>query len=145
MAVVHQQKQLALAHHRVGEVQAGKLDLPRVAGDIQLVEDPVVERPVVLELKGADGMGDPLEGVGQAMGEIVHRVDAPVIPGPVMVCPHDPVDHRVAHIEVARCHVDPGPQHMGAVFELTGPHPGKKVEILCHAPVPIGTLPARLF
>ena len=50
---LHQLQQLALAHHRVGQVEPRELDLLRVV-DAQLVEEPVVERPVVLELQRAD-------------------------------------------------------------------------------------------
>ena len=53
---VDQPQQLALAHHRVGEVQARELDLPR-AVDAQLVEEPVVERPVVLVLQRCRASG----------------------------------------------------------------------------------------
>src|SRR5207249_11641174 len=57
---------------------------------------------------GADRVGDPLDGVGLAVGEVVHRVDAPPIAGPVMGHLPDPVHRRIPQVEVRRGHVDPG-------------------------------------
>jgi hypothetical protein len=83
---VHQLDQLALGQHHVGEVEAGELDLARNrAGRTigQAVQQPVVEGALVLELEGADGVGDVLERVLDGVGEGVHRVDAPPVAGAV--------------------------------------------------------------
>ncbi len=80
---LHELEQLALAHHRIVQVQAGKLDLPRVV-DLQLVEQPVVERAVVLELQGADRVGDALDRIALPVGEIVHGINAPLVAGAVV-------------------------------------------------------------
>ena len=79
-----QRVELALAGDRVGEVQAGKLDLPRPVRRLQLIEKPVVQRPVILELQRAQRMRDALEGIGQRVREVVHRVDAPGVAGALM-------------------------------------------------------------
>ncbi len=42
----------------------------------------------------------------------------------------DPVQHRVAQIDVARSHVDLGAQHARAVWKLAGLHAAEQVEIL---------------
>ena len=63
---------------------------------LERVDEPVVEGAVVLELQGADGVGDPLQGVGEGMGEVVHRVDAPALAGAVVGDALDAVDDRVA-------------------------------------------------
>ena len=72
---------------------------------------------MVFELQGADRMGDPLDGIGLAVGKIVHRVDAPAVPGAMMRGVQDPVHDRVAQVQVRRGHVDFGPQHPAAVRE----------------------------
>ncbi len=126
--LVDQLQQLALAHHRVVQVQAGELDLLRVAGDGQVVQHPVVERPMVLELQRADGVGDPLQGVGDGVGVVVHRVDAPAVAGAVVALAADAVEDGVAHVHVGRGHVDLGAQHVGAVGELPGAHALEQVE-----------------
>ena len=59
---LHEPQQLALAHHRVGQVQAGELDLLRPRAPAVL-EQPVVERAVVLELERAERVRDALDGV----------------------------------------------------------------------------------
>ena len=48
-AVAHQLQELALAHDGIGEVQAGKFILMR-GEDAQLLDEPVVERTVYIEL-----------------------------------------------------------------------------------------------
>ena len=116
---------LRLLMHGVGQVQPGELDLLRVV-DAELLEEPVVERAVVFELQRADGVGDALDGVGLAVGVVVHRVDAPLVAGAVMVGVEDAVHHRVAQVEVGRGHVDLGAQRAGAVGELAGPHASKR-------------------
>ena len=42
----------------------------------------------------------------------------------------DPVEHRVAQVDVGRRHVDLRAEHAGAVGELAGPHPREEVEVL---------------
>ncbi len=100
-----------LAHHRVAQVEPRALDLLRVGVDRELVQDPVVERPVVLELQGAQRVGDALDRVRQGMCKIVHRVDAPAVLGAVVSRMLDAVEHRVAQVEVRRRHVDFRTQH----------------------------------
>ena len=75
---LHQLDQLPFAQDRVAEVEAGKLDLLRTGFHVQLIQKPVVQGPVVFKLQGADRMGDPLDGVREAMGKVVHRIDAPL-------------------------------------------------------------------
>ena len=68
IALLDQLQELALAHHRVGQVEAGKFVLLRAVDAEQVVQEPVVEGAVVLELQGADGVGDPLDGVATGRG-----------------------------------------------------------------------------
>ena len=74
--LLDQPEQAALAHHRVGEVEARELDLLRVV-DLERLAHPVVERPVVLVLEGAERVRDPLDRVRQGVRVVVHRIDAP--------------------------------------------------------------------
>jgi len=142
--LVHELQEAPLAHQRVGQVEPGELDLPRPRGQGQVLDAPVVERAVVLELEGADRVGDPLERVGDGMRVVVHRVEAPRVAGPVMVRLLDPVERRVAHVQVRVLHVDLGAQHARAVGELTRPHAPKEVQVLLDRAVAVGAVPARL-
>jgi hypothetical protein len=135
--LLDQLQQLALAHQRVGEVQPGELDLLRVV-DAELVEEPVVERPVVLELQRADRVGNALDRVALAVGPVVHRVDAPLVTGAVVGLVADAVHHRVPHVHVVVGQVDLRPQHMLAVLELTGPHAREQVQALLDPTVAVG-------
>ena len=86
----------------MGEVEPGELVLARARGHRQVVDEPVVERPVVLELQRADRVGDALDGVGLAVGEVVGRVDAPGVARARMLRVEDPVQDRVAQVDVRR-------------------------------------------
>ena len=96
-----------------------------------------------LELKRAERMGDPLERVLERMCEIVHRVDAPLVAVAEVVDAADPVDDRVAHVDVRGGHVDAGAQDHRSVFEFTGFHAFEKREVLLDAAAAARGLPAR--
>ena len=140
VAFFHQLEQFAFAHHGVVEVEAGKLDLPWLRRDFGFAHHPVVKLAVVLELECTQRVGDVFDGIRERVREVVHRVDAPGIARAVVVRLFDAVEQRVAHLHVGRGHVDFGAQHQRAGFELTGPHAGKKIEVLLHAAVPEGAV-----
>jgi hypothetical protein len=88
--LLDQLDQLALGEHDVGQVQPRELDLLRQRPRQQppsasLSEQPVVERPLVLELERADRVGDVLQRVLDRVREGVHRVDAPGVAGVVVM------------------------------------------------------------
>ena len=137
-ALLHELAQLALAHHRVVDAETGKLDLARLAGHGDVVHHPVVERTVRLKLQRAERVRDALERVLNGMGEVVHRVDAPLVALTVMVHIADAVDDRIAHIEVTGGQVDLRAQRAAALGELAVLHALKEVEVLLHVAVAVG-------
>ena len=50
------------------------------------------------------------------------------------------VQHRIAHVDVGRRHVDLRAQHMGAVGKLPGAHAVEQVEVFVHRTVAIGAV-----
>ena len=86
----------------------------------------------------------PLDRVRQRVREVVHRIDAPRVAGPVVGGVADPVERRVAHVEVRRRHVDLRAQHVRAVGEFAGPHPREQVEVLVDRPIAVRAVAARL-
>ena len=146
VALFDELAQLSFTRDRVREVEAGELDLARarVRVKIERVEQPVVERAVLLELERADRMRDALNGVRQRMREVVHRVDAPLIARAVMLGMCDAVDDRVAHDEIRRRHVDLRTQHLLAVGKLPRLHAREEVKVLLDAAVAVRALLARL-
>ena len=83
-------------------------------------------------------MGDSLDRILEAVRIVVERIDAPGIPGPIVLGLADPVEDRVAHEHVRGAHVDPGPEHVFPVTELPGTHPAKELEVLGDRPIPEG-------
>src|SRR5215471_16656292 len=97
---------------------------------------------MVFEFEGANGVRDALDGIALPVRVVVHRIDAPLAAGPVMVGVHDAVHDGIAHVEVRRRHVDFGAQGAGAIGEFAGLHTGEEVEVLFHAAIAVGALGA---
>ena len=145
--VLHQLQKLALAHHRVVQIQPRELDLlrPGVLERVaEFADEPVVQRPVILELERAQRVRDALNRVRQRMREVVHRIDAPRVAGPMMRGVPDAIERRVAHVEIRRRHVDLRAQDVRAVLELARAHPGEEVEVFVDRTVPVRTVLAGL-
>ena len=83
-----------------------------------------------LELQRADRVGDAFVRVLERVGVVVHRVDAPLVAGVVVMGLADAVDHRVAHVHVRRRHVDLGAEHGLAFVELAAGHLFEGREVL---------------
>ena len=75
-------------------------------------------------------MGDALDGVLNGVGEVVHRVDAPLIALTVMLGVLDTVDGRVPHVHVGAGEVDLSTEGLFALLELARTHPAEQVEVL---------------
>jgi hypothetical protein len=90
---------------------------------------------VVDELERADGVGDALEVVAQAVGIVVERVEAPLVAGVVVGDVADAVEQGIAQPHVGRGHVDLTAQRARAVGKLAGLHPREQVEVLRDAAV----------
>ena len=74
---------MTLAHHKERQVQARELDLLGMVY-AKLAQEPVVQGAVVFELEAAERVRDALESVGEAVREVVHRVDAPIVSSSVV-------------------------------------------------------------
>ena len=138
IAVLHKGAELPLAQHGVVDAKAGKLDLTGMVRDGNVLYDPVIQGPMILKFQGAQGMGDPLQGILDGMGKVVHGVNAPLVPLAVMVHMPDPVDDWVAHIEVAGGQVNLGPEGIAVVLKFAVPHPTEKIQALFNRTVPVG-------
>ena len=128
--LVDQLLELALAGDGVVQVETGEFVLARFGRHRQVVQEPFVERTMVLELQGADRVCDALDGVRLAMGEVIAGVDAPLVAGLVMMGVTDAVQDRVAQVHVRRSHVDLRPQRTGAVGEFAGLHACEQIQVL---------------
>ena len=141
-AFLHQLEQLALAHQGIGQVETGEFVLMRGV-DAQRLDEPVVKRTVDVELQRADGVRDMFDGVALAVGVVVHRIDAPLVAGAVVMGVLDAVEDRIAEHHVWMRHVDLGPEHFRAVRVLARLHFTEETEILLDGTVPPGAVGAR--
>ena len=95
---------------------------------------------MILEFQRTKRMGHALDCIGLTMGKIVGGIDAPCIPRAWMGGTDDPIQHRIAHVDVPGCHIDLGTEHPGAVFEFPGPHAPEKIKVFVNTAVPMGTV-----
>ena len=146
--LLDQREQLALAHHRVIQIEPREFDLPRPRPERGVLADavhhPVVERTMILELERAQRVRDALDRIRDRVRVVVGRIDAPGVARPMMRRVPDPVQRRIPHVDVRRRHVDRGAQHMGAIGKLAGAHAPKQVEALRRRPAAMRAVPARL-
>ncbi len=91
-----------------------------------------------LEFQRANAVRDAFDVIAQAMGEIIHRVDAPFAAGVMMLGVADAVEQRIAHPDVRRGHVNLRAQRTFAVGKLAGLHAPEQIEIFLHAAVAVG-------
>ena len=126
------------------KIEARELVLPGDHRHRQPLDQPVVKRAVVLELERAERVRHALDRVRLAVGEVVGGIDAPVLPGARMSGVEDAVEHRVAHVDVGRRHVDLRPEHPRTFGELARPHAPEEVEALRSRAGPAGAVAPRL-
>ena len=88
-------------------------------------------------------MRNSLDVVAQGVGEIVHRINAPLIAGLMMLGVANAIEHRVAQPHVGRAHIDFRPKCAGPVREFARFHAGQQIETLLRNAVPEGTLLAE--
>ena len=138
--------ELALAHHRVGKVQAVELYLPRTEVAevvalalirLQFVDELVVKRTVGNELKGADRVRYTLEIVALTVREVIHRVSVPLCSGAVVRRMYYTVHYRVAEVHVRVGHVELGAKHHRAFLCLGSIHLMEQLQTLLYRPVPV--------
>ncbi len=95
MPLLDEPQQLALAHHGVIQVEPSKFVLPRTFRLLlrlqTMLENPVVNLAIVLELKRAERMRNAFDRVFERVREVVHRIDAPVVARAVMMRVFDAV------------------------------------------------------
>ena len=137
MLVGHQQVQLALGHHGIFQIQAREFVLTRMNRNGDVVQHPVVQTTVILELKRAQGMRNAFQRIADAVGEVVHRVDAPIVAGLVVFGELNAVQHRIAHHNKRRRHVDFRTQARFTFFKTTGTHFFEQRQVLFDATIAV--------
>ena len=135
--LLHQLDQPALGQHDVGQVEPRHLDLPgeRRRKETRLGDalvEPVVKRPVILELERADRVRDALDAIGSTVRPVVRRIDAPLVTSAMVMRVADAVHHRIAQVDVGRAHVDLRAQHVRAIGVLALAHLAEQALVLRH-------------
>ena len=113
------------------------------AGQFEPFENPIIQGAVHLELQRTDGVRDAFDVIAQAMGEVVHRVDAPLGTGVVMLGVTNAVEDRVAHPDVRRRHVNLRAESARAIRKFTVLHTDEEVKVLLEGAGAEGAFLAR--
>ncbi|CCJ97352.1 hypothetical protein BN130_3945 [Cronobacter malonaticus 507] len=135
MLIGDQQVQLTLGHHRIFQIQAREFVLARVNRNGDVIQHPVIQTTVVLELQRTERMGDAFQRIGDAVGEVVHRVDAPFVARLVMFGEFNAIQHRVTHHDKRRRHINFRAQARFALFKPTGTHFLKQRQVFFHTAI----------
>ena len=143
VTVGHQLVKLALRHNRVFQVESRELVLARMTFDADVVQHPVVQTTVILKLQGTQRMADAFNRIRNTVGKVIHRVDAPLVTGLMMMDETHPVQHGITQHHKGRCHVDFSPQTGGAFRKLTIAHAGKQAQVFFNRPIPVGAAATR--
>ncbi|CNT75841.1 Uncharacterised protein [Salmonella enterica subsp. enterica serovar Bovismorbificans] len=120
--VGHQQIQLTLGHHGVFQIQAREFVLARVNRNGDVVQHPVVQTTVILELQRTQRMSNAFQRIADAMSKVVHRIDAPLVASLMMLGEFNAIQHRIAHHDKRRRHVDFSAQTGFTLFKTAGTH-----------------------
>src|SRR5580765_1138662 len=115
----------------------------RFRGHLEVCNEPIVKRPMVLEFQRANGVGDVLDGVRLTMRKIVAWKDLPRRTGARMRRVQNSIEHRVAEIDIARRHVDLGSQNSRTVEKFACPHAAEQIQVLLDAALPERAVFAR--
>src|SRR5260370_42309822 len=107
-----------------------------------MLEKPVVERPMIFEFERAERVGDVLDCIRLAVGEIVAWIDAPCRAGARMARMQNAIADPIAQIDVARGHVDLGAQDPRSIGQSAPPHAPEKAEVLFHTALSPRTVPS---
>ena len=142
--VGHQQIQLTLGHHGIFQIQAREFVLTRMNRNGDVVQHPVVQTTVILELQRTQGMRNAFQRIADAVGKIVHRVDAPLVAGLVVFGELNAVQHRIAHHDKRRRHIDFRAQAGFTFFKATGTHFFEQRQVLFDATIAVRAIFARL-
>ena len=136
-------QQFALAHNRIGQVQAVEFYLTRTVTVIgKELHKVFVERAVRNKLQRTDAVRNALEIVALSVGKVVHWVNMPFIARAPVRGMDYAVDNRVAEVHIVACHVYFGTQHIFAFLKLTLVHALEQVEVLLYRSVAIRTFDA---
>ncbi len=144
MLVGYQLVQLTLGHHGVFQIQAREFVLARMNRNGDVVQYPVIQTTVVLELKRTQRVRNTFQRIADAVGEVVHRVDAPLVASLVVFSKLNTVQHRVAHHDKRRSHVDFRTQAGFTFFKTTGTHFFEQRQVLFNAAVAVRAVFTRL-
>ena len=144
-SILDQLLDISLAGDDILQIHLRELNLARrILEDPRLAHHPLIQRAVILKLERAQRMRHALEGILKRMSKVIHRVDAPFIPGVLMMQMRHAVQNRISHVDVRARHVDLRAERLRPVRKLACPHALKEVEILLHGAVPVRIVPARL-
>ncbi len=80
-------------------------------------------------------MRNAFQRIADAVGKIVHRVDAPLVAGLVVFGELNTVQHRITHHDKRRSHIDFRAQAGFTFFKTTGTHFFEQCQVLFDATI----------
>ena len=83
----------------------------------------------------ANRVRNSFDVIAERMRPIVHRVNAPFVPGAMMRCVPDAIENGIAQPDVGCVHIDFRAQRARAIGKLAGFHSRKQIETFINRPL----------
>ena len=99
---------------------------------------------MVFKFESTNGVSDFFNRIRLAMSPIISRIDAPFIARSMMGSMQNTIHDRISHIQIRRGHINLCSKDTGAILEFSGTHLFKKIKVLLHRSIAIGTVFTRL-
>ena len=103
------------------------------------IQEPVVQRTVVFKFQRTAGVGNPFDGILDAVCPVIHGIDTPLIARMRMRGMQDTVHDRVSHVHIGGGHINLRPQNPCAVREFPGSHAFEQIEVFRRRAFPVRT------
>lgn len=137
MALSDQLGDLSLGKNGSGDVETAVLSLGRSV-DVHSITQPLVRLSRQVELGGTQGVRDVLQRINQAVGEVVGRVDLPLVGSSVVGSVEHSVGHQIPHLGVGVVEILLHSQNSLSGLVGTVPHLSELRQVLLHGSVSPG-------
>ena len=111
--------------------------------DAQGLDKPIIERSVNIKFESAYRMGNIFDGVALAVGIVVHRINAPLISGPMVMGVLDTIKNRISEHHIWMSHIYLGTENFLTIRIFAITHFPEQFQILFRGAVPVRAVCSR--
>ena len=123
--------EISFTYHCPIDIKSSKFNLSRFHSwqKPTIINDPIIQYPMVFKLKTAQRMSNPFICIAQWMSKIIHRINAPFVSLTEMSHMHDTIYDRISHVDIWVRHVDLCSKRFLPVSILSSTHLFKQFQV----------------